>query len=184
MRRDFKALLRLIETHAILHQCSRARDADGRIVASPEAYFTMRALVADLMASGVGATVPDTIRATVQAVQRLDRGEGAMVRQVAQELKLDRSAAQRRLQGARERGYLINLEEKHGRPAHYAIGESLPDELELLPKTLPGCAHRTPQTDTPVHNVSHSDAEPFKVGVHLCSDSPEKYREEVIDLAD
>ena len=30
LRRDFKALLRLIETHAILHQCSRARDEAGQ----------------------------------------------------------------------------------------------------------------------------------------------------------
>src|SRR5262249_44369705 len=145
LRRDFKSLLRLIEAHAILHQCSRARDADGRIIASNADYNAVRELVADLIANGVGATVSKPMRATIQAVQQHDLGEGATVRQVAHELKLDRSAAQRRLRAARERGYLMNLEEKRSRPARYALGDPLPDDQELLPRDVPetGCAHST-----------------------------------------
>ena len=88
LRRDFKALLRLIETHAILHQCSRMMDEAGRIVASPDDYLAVRGLVADLVAAGVGATVPDTMRASVEVVRRTDQGDGATVKVVAQELKL------------------------------------------------------------------------------------------------
>ena len=172
LRRDFKALLRLIETHAILHQCSRAKDDDGRIVAQTDDYLTVRALVADLIASGVGATVPETMRATVQAVRDFDLGEGVTVRRVADVLKLDRSAAQRRLTGARERGYLTNLEEKRGRPARWAIGDPLPEEQELLPLDVPrGVQHSPVSVQDPENSISPSDTETFAWGVQLCSDS-------------
>jgi hypothetical protein len=180
LRRDFKTLLRLIETHALLHQCSRGRDAEGRIIATPEDYFTVRELVADLVATGVGATVPDTIRETVEAVQRIDGGEGATVLQIAKELKLDRSAAQRRIQAARERGYLTNLEEKRGRPARYAIGDPLPQEMELLPSTLPGCAHSAASTYSPMHSTSPSATKDFVEGVQVCSETGEEEQMEVV----
>lgn len=148
-------------------------------MASAEDYLAVRGLIADLVASGVGATVPDTMRATVQAVQYLALGDGATVRQIAKELKLDRSATQRRVQAARERGYLTNLEDKRGRPARYTIGEPLPEEMEFLPPDVPalGCAHSSPNVQTAAHNPSASDVKPFEGGVHLCSDSGEKYRE-------
>jgi phage/plasmid primase-like uncharacterized protein len=69
LRRDFKSLLRLIEAHAILHQCTRARDESGRILANKDDYLAVRGLIADLVASGVGATVPETMRTTVEAVR-------------------------------------------------------------------------------------------------------------------
>jgi len=180
LRRDFKAILRLIEAHAVLHQCTRDRDDEGRIVATSADYCAVRELVADLVANGVGATVPDTMRATVQAVQQHDLGEGATVRQVAHELKLDRSATQRRLQAARERGYLVNLEEKRGRPARYALGDALPDDQELLPRDVPetGCAHSTEGVQSPAHTLNASDPEPIGGGVHLCSNSREKYSDD------
>jgi hypothetical protein len=178
LRRDFKALLRLIEAHAILHQCSREKDDKGRILANEDDYFAVRSLVADLVASGVGATVPNTIRETVEVIKAGDQETGVTVKTVAERLTLDRSAAQRRLTGARERGYLINLEEKRGRPARYAVGEPLPEELELLPSTLPGCAHSTPETHTLQKWLNPSNTEMLSGGVQLCSDSGEKYTAE------
>jgi hypothetical protein len=167
LRRDFKSLLRLIEAHAILHQCTRARDESGRILADKDDYLAVRALIADLVASGVGATVPETMRTTVEAVRNADLGEGASVRRIAEMLKLDRSAAQRRLTSARERGYLLNLEEKRGRPARWTLGDPLPDELELLPLDLPsqGCAQSPPKTYTPPNSVSAADPKGSGEGV-------------------
>jgi hypothetical protein len=49
LRRDFGALLNLIRAHTLLHQASRERDAEGRIVATIEDYAAIRALVADLV---------------------------------------------------------------------------------------------------------------------------------------
>jgi hypothetical protein len=135
LRRDFRAVLRLIQSHAILHQLSRQRDDLGRIVASGEDYQVVRGLVADLISDGVGATVSATMRETVECVRGLGEThpDGVTVTAAAAELGLDRSAAQRRLWAARERGYVTNLEDRRGRPARYVTGEPLPDEVVLLP---------------------------------------------------
>jgi hypothetical protein len=135
LRRDFKSILRLIDTHAILHQANRGRDGHGRIVAVEEDYLAVRELVVDLISDGVGATVSGSTRETVETVAELQavNAGGVSTRAVAQTLRLDRSAATRRLHAARERGYVVNLEERRGRPARYEIGDPLPDELVLLP---------------------------------------------------
>jgi 5S rRNA maturation endonuclease (ribonuclease M5) len=137
LRRDFSQILRLIRAHAILHQLNRRRDDRGRIVANETDYLDVRSLVADLLADGVGATVAPTMRETVEAVRALDTGEGATVAAVAKRLSLDRSAASRRLQAARERGFVANQEERRGRAARYAIGDPMPDEVVLLPERCP-----------------------------------------------
>ena len=137
LRRDFRSILRLIQAHAILHQLNRRRDEHGRVVANEADYLDVRSLVADLLADGVGATVAPTMRETVEAVRALDTGEGATVAAVAKRLNLDRSAANRRLQAARERGFVANQEERRGRAARYAIGDPMPDELVLLPEHCP-----------------------------------------------
>jgi hypothetical protein len=135
LRRDFKSILRLIETHAILHQLNRDRDELGRIVATEDDYLAVRSLVADLISDGVGATVSDTMRETVSTVQELSgvHAGGVPTRAVAEALKLDRSAVARRLLAAREKGYLDNLEDRRGKPARYQVGEPMPGEVVLLP---------------------------------------------------
>ena len=167
LRRDFKAILSLITAHAILHQLTREKDDDGRIIADEADYLAVRALVAELVAEGVGATVPSTTRETVRAVEHLDNGEGATVRAIAARLNLDRSAAQRRAHSARERGYVTNLEEKRGRPARYAIADPLPDELELLPKDVqkPHVTGNQPQQEEIQGKQKDSH------GVQVCTDS-------------
>jgi hypothetical protein len=135
LRRDFRAILRLIETHAILHQATRERGDDGRIIATEADYVAVRGLVADLVSEGVGATVSDTMRETVGAVEALASQGAAKVKDVAEYLHLDKSAASRRLKAARERGFVEN-EEGPGRPARYVVGDPMPDAIELLPETL------------------------------------------------
>ncbi|MGH7857720.1 MAG: toprim domain-containing protein, partial [Candidatus Binatia bacterium] len=138
LRRDFGAVLSLLKAHAVLHQLTRERDVDGRIVASDDDYLVVRELVADLISEGVGATVPATIRETVSCVEELAaaNGEGVKVADVAKVLRLDKSAASRRLSAARDRGFVVNLEERRGRPSRYAIGDPMPGEVELLPSVL------------------------------------------------
>jgi len=172
LRRDFKSLLRLIETHALLHQCSRPRDEQGRIVASAEDYFAVRELIADLIAHGVDATVPKTMRETVAVVQAADQEDGITVKQVAKAIRLDRSAAQRRLRATQERGYISNIEDKRGRPARFILAEPLPDESELLPKALEECVLHTPLvTEAAHHTVTPSSAKDSSGDVQVCSES-------------
>jgi len=137
LRRDFKAILNLLYTHTLLHQANRDRDSDGRIIATLEDYMVVRELVADLVAQGVEAVVPPIVRETVNAVEQLSRLgetiESVTVRQVADHIKLDRSAAYRRVRSGILPGYLKNLESTRGKPLQLALGDPLPNDLDVLP---------------------------------------------------
>jgi hypothetical protein len=133
LRRDFRAVLSLVRAHAILHQASRERDTDGKVIATLEDYAIVRELVVDLISEGVEATVPPTVRETVQAVSAHTSEEGVSITALAQALNLDKTSASRRWKNARERGYLKNLETGRGKPARLVLADPLPDDIEVLP---------------------------------------------------
>jgi hypothetical protein len=157
LRRDFRLLLTLIEAHALLHRASRECDADDRIIANLDDYAAVRALVEPLIAAGVEATVPRSIRETVEAVGRLcpTDEDTASIAGIARELGLDKSAASRRATAARERGYLVNHETRRGQPAKYVLGEPPPQDMAILPDRcsvavlFEGKATPPPSTDDP-----------------------------------
>ena len=131
LRRDWNGIRALIRTNAMMHQLNRETDDKGRIVATLDDYGAIRSLVADLVAEGIAFTVPPTVRETVETVAKLTTSEGVTVAAVAAELELERSAASRRLQGARARGYLVaaltsgppgQLGGQPGRPARQGHG--------------------------------------------------------------
>jgi hypothetical protein len=136
LRRDFKAVLALIHTHALLHQASRERDAQGRIVATLDDYAVVRDLVTPFVSEGVEVTVSPTLRETVETVRSL-LTEPALLevqtRDVARALHLDKSAASRRVNAAIEKGYLVNLEPRRGQPSNLTLGDPLPEDQEILP---------------------------------------------------
>jgi hypothetical protein len=137
LRRDFGALLTLIRAHALLHQATRERDGEGRIVATlGQDYATVRELVVDLVGEGAEATVPATVRETVEAVKRLregSKGEPVSVAELARKLKLDRSTVSRRARSAKDRGYLRDLEDNPRKPSRLIPGDDLPDDVQILP---------------------------------------------------
>jgi hypothetical protein len=135
LRRDFRSVLRLIETHAIMHQLTRSTEDAWRIIATEADYLAVRNLTADLISDAICATVLPATRETVAAVADLCeiRPGGATVHDLADALRIERSAAQRRLKAARERGYLRNTETRRGRPGRYEPDEPLPDEIAVLP---------------------------------------------------
>lgn len=143
LRRDFKSVMALIRAHALLHQAQRERDAEGRIIASEADYAAVRELVLPAVSEGVRATVPATVRETVAAVEALaaEYREGVPASAVARLLRLDKSAARRRLLAACDEGYLVNQEERRGRPGRYVLGEELPEEHEILPPLEGGWWH-------------------------------------------
>jgi hypothetical protein len=132
-RRDFGALLTLICSHALLHRASRDRDQTGAIIATTADYATVRELVADVFAEGIEATVPATVRETVDAVAALKKNEVSLG-ELAAKLALDKSVTSRRLRDATDRGYLVNLEIRRGRPARIVLGDPMPEMVKLLPK--------------------------------------------------
>lgn len=135
LRRDFGKVLSLIQAHALLHQMTRKRDAQGRVVATLEDYQAVHDLVSESISEGVEASVAPTIRETVEAVADLYRRHDrpVMVVELAQELGLDKSAALRRARVAIEYGYLMNLEDRRGKPAKLTVGEPMPGEDPVLP---------------------------------------------------
>jgi hypothetical protein len=135
LRRDFGAVLNLVRAHAILHQGTRPRDPAGRIVATLADYAAVYDLVIDTVAQGVQATVDTRIRDTVEVVKELDtpKDPGVGLTPIAKALGIDKSAASRRVRVAIEEGYLINLEERKGRPARITLGDPLPEERPVLP---------------------------------------------------
>ena len=157
LRRDWNAVRSLIKAHALLHQKNRKVAGDGRIIADIGDYTAIRSLIDDLIAEGIGATVPQTVRQTVEMVAAIaneldDRGESreyATVRDIADRLKIERSAAQRRLHTARDRGHLVNLEDRKGRPGRYATGDPLPGDVVVLPDPTHLCTAPCTHVETP-----------------------------------
>jgi hypothetical protein len=145
LRRDFTTVLTLIEAHAVLHQASRARDAQGHIVAELNDYRIVRVLVAEVLADSAEASVSLTIRETVEAVRELTDGSEERPTknaEVARKLSLDKSTALRRVRAAVAKGYVRNLEERRGREARLVCGDPLPGDVTVLPpaEALEGCA--------------------------------------------
>jgi predicted DNA-binding transcriptional regulator len=139
LRRDFKLLLTLVRAHALLHRETRGRDAQGRIIATVTDYGVVKSLVLKLFSEGVGATVSDAIRETVEAVEGV--GKEVSITTLAKLLNLDKSAVTHRVRKAIERGFLVNREEKKGLPARIQVLDPLPEAQEILPDParLEGC---------------------------------------------
>jgi hypothetical protein len=106
-------------------------------MATLDDYAAVYELTADLVAAGVGGSVSPTVRETVAAVAELTARQqpriGVTLGQVAEHLKLDRSRASRRIAAAIKGGFLVNSEERKGRPACLELGEPLAGEREVLP---------------------------------------------------
>jgi hypothetical protein len=83
----------------------------------------------------VGATIPATLQATVEAVRSLTEGAATTTaQQVGKALSLDTSAAWRRLRAAAKDGYVENVEDRPRRPGRWKVGADLPAFAEgLLP---------------------------------------------------
>jgi phage/plasmid primase-like uncharacterized protein len=158
LRRDFSQLLIAIKTLALLHRDHRKRSRKGEIVATIKGdYAAARDLMADLLATASEIKMRETIEVTIAAVrlvaERPDPDiDGATVRQVANELGLDRSAVHRRLKAAESEGHIVNLENRKGYPARYKPtpdgGGALMDRErpgELLP--TPGALRRAYQAE-------------------------------------
>ena len=135
LRRDFTLLLNLIRAHAILHQATRQRDSNGRIIATIDDFAVVRDLVSAIMSDGVGCTVSPAVRIVVEEVKKVlaEGNDHATAHHLSQRLKLDRSSITRRISVALENGYLVTLQEKRGKPFKLTLGEALPDEVEILP---------------------------------------------------
>jgi hypothetical protein len=138
LRRDFGQVLCAIDAHALLHREQRARDDKGQIVADIENdYETVRGLMNAILAEGAGVAVNPAMTETIAAVEKatatLPIGDGATAQDISKVLKLDKSAARRRLLKAREEGFVINLEVRKGMQGKYRATQQEVELLNILP---------------------------------------------------
>lgn len=125
--RDYARLLALIKAAAVLRHEHRQRDAKGRLVAEVEDYATVYELVADMYAaSATGAG--EKVRATVEAVAALkaDGVEPITATAVGKQLLISKQAASGRIDTALRGGWLVNHEQRAGKPYRLDTGDPLP----------------------------------------------------------
>lgn len=135
MRRDFRQLLTVIQTIALVHQRQRSRD-DGRIVANSDDYEHARWLLEDIFTAVASGGVSKAVREAVVAAGKLyarNKQQSVSVRAVGDYLNLSQDAAWKRVQRAVDLGYLENLQTKERRPAKLIPGDDLPTEKSALP---------------------------------------------------
>jgi len=134
MRRDFSSILGLIQAHALMHQATRARDAQGKILANIDDYAAVHRLVADLVAYSSGEAVPPEVRETVDAVGKICMDVTfARVDTVAKELGLHRTSAQRRLSRAVGMGFISREDVRPGRGITYSWENPVPGDVPVMP---------------------------------------------------
>ena len=154
LRRDVGQVLRAIKAHALLHRDQRDRDVEGQIVADiAHDYETVRRLLDAILAEGSGVAVnpamTETIAAVTKATANLGEAEGASAQDIARLLKLDKSAARRRLLSARDEGFIVNLEQRKGMPGKYRATKVEPVAILPTTRALQECF----PSDTPLKPV-------------------------------
>jgi len=138
LRRDIHQVFTLIEAHAILQQSHRQRSTMGEIIATIDDYKVVYDLISNLLQEQVGAGVNPTVRETVQAVSQVIEQNGPECRVTQSHLKpilkIDKASISRRVRSAIAEGYLVNEEDRKGKPFRLRLGDALPNDVEILPK--------------------------------------------------
>jgi hypothetical protein len=91
----------------------------------------------DLLAETSEVKIKETVIETINAVSELTKGmdatDGTTAKAVGKKLKLDKSAAYRRLAAAEDGGFVVNLEDKRGRPGKYRTTGEQVEAIEMMP---------------------------------------------------
>jgi hypothetical protein len=93
----------------------------------------MNAILAEGAGIAVNPTMIETIEAVEKATAALPIGEGASAQDIGKILKLDKSAAWRRLTKARDEGFVVNLEVRKGMQGKYRATQQEVELLNILP---------------------------------------------------
>jgi hypothetical protein len=130
MRRDFKQLLAIICTIALLNQRHRVRNAEGAIIAELADYEWARKLLLSSFRSIVSGGITDAVRDTCLAVpEEKEFSEADLVKS----LGLGKSTIHYRVGRALKGGWLVNLEPRRGYAYRLVRGAPLPDDSSPLP---------------------------------------------------
>jgi hypothetical protein len=136
MRRDHERIMDLVEAHAVLHQESRHKDQDGRIVATLEDYGAVHALIADIVGEASEVAVSDTVRKTVEKVRELIEEDQDVTRNtLAKKFGIVPTSAGRRFAPATVAGYVKeDPDNPNSKPKRYVLGDvPLPENVDVIP---------------------------------------------------
>jgi hypothetical protein len=134
--RDYERLMDLIEAHAVLHQETRHRDQDGRIVATLDDYESVHDLIADIVGEASEVAVSETVRETVETVEALIQdGEEITRNTLADRLGIVPTSAGRRFGPATAQGFVReDPDYPNQKPKRYVLGNvPLPENSEVIP---------------------------------------------------
>ena len=150
MRRDFPQLLACIKAVTMLYQRQREID-DGHIVATLDDYAVARDLLAPVFEAIVSEGCTLVVRQTVEAVSSEEVISGV---KLAARLAVASSTLAYRVKRAVAGGWLVNEEQRKGRPARYRRGTPLPDSASALPSVetvtdLFECSSLNPAEEAP-----------------------------------
>jgi hypothetical protein len=159
MRRDFKQLLAVIQTIALLNQHHRKRNSAGAIIAELSDYEWARELLLSVFRSIVGGGITDAIRKTCDAVPE----DGTEVSEafLVQKLGLAKSSIHYRVQRALKGGWIQNLEKRRGYSFRLVRGAPLPEDASPLPPVKELQA----EPEHPAHSNGYSNGPRVPAGV-------------------
>lgn len=143
-KRDFWQLMSAIQVSALLHQYNRTVDERGRIVAALDDYRMVREFLAPAINEATGATIPPAIQETVEAILALGGNgvgksdlagvPGPTLAALREKLgDIDRSSVSRRVNRAKELGYVTDLTKGNGHPSNLIVIQALPKDKDVLP---------------------------------------------------
>mgnify|MGYP001331370488 CR=1 FL=1 len=130
MRRDFKKLISVVQSSALLHQVQRERRADGAIIATLGDYELAHRLLSPVFDMMLTGGLTPAVRETVEAVED---GEEITQTELARRLEVSLSTVQWRVRRALRGGWLVNNETRRYHPAQLARGGDLPEMGSALP---------------------------------------------------
>jgi MarR family len=130
LRRDLPKIFSFIMTSALLHQCQRERDSNGRLICTLADYELVRGLLAPIFDAVLSDGVTPAIRATVNAVPV---GQEVSQAELGSILGLSKQTLSYRVGRAVASGWLVNEEHRRGHPARISRGMPLPEERSALP---------------------------------------------------
>jgi hypothetical protein len=130
MRRDFRQLLTVIQTSALLYQAQRERTKDGEIIATLEDYKIARWLLSAVFDAISEDGLTPAVRETVEAIKP---GEIISQAELVTRLGLAKGTVSERVKIAVDRGWLTKEGKGNGRPALLQHGEPMPEAGSALP---------------------------------------------------
>jgi hypothetical protein len=136
MNRDLSSSLGLIRSHALLHGASRERTDEGAIVADLEDYAAVAPRLQRPLSEGLEQTVPDGVRAVVEAAEGIAKLNGndepITISALAEKIERHESVVRRHVYKALDRGFLENSAPPK-RPMKLRPAEALPADQTALP---------------------------------------------------